>query len=156
MKSLSQARTQPSDDDDRALVARLTNLAPIAAANDTQSGVTAIEARALALAAEAVLGRAHAEDRDRLAPLFTEADSAQCLRMAKLNLYQCMAVAGPQYEDMYCMGQHALYDTGACVDQAAHGGGAVSVAAASPRGDDYGRSSYTTLSSHRSLRIDPN
>ena len=53
--------------------------------------------------------------------------------MAKLDLYQCMAVAGPQYEDIYCLGQHALADTGQCVDQAAHGGADSSVAMLSPR-----------------------
>jgi len=60
-----------------------------------------------------------------LTPLLADADSAECLRLAKLNLYQCMAVAGPQYEDIYCLGQHALMDTSVCVDRAAHahGGG---------------------------------
>jgi hypothetical protein len=94
---------------------------------------TRLEAKALALAAESVLGHAHGADRARLSPLLTEADSAYCLKMAKLNLYQCMAVAGPQYEDIYCLGRHALYDTAECVDTAAHGGGAVDVAMLSPR-----------------------
>jgi hypothetical protein len=40
--------------------------------------------------------------------------------MAKLNLYQCLASAGPQYEDIYCLGQHAMIDPGQCVADAAH------------------------------------
>jgi hypothetical protein len=35
--------------------------------------------------------------------------------MAKLNLYQCLAVAKPNYEDVFCMGQHGMADTGACL-----------------------------------------
>jgi hypothetical protein len=35
--------------------------------------------------------------------------------MAKLNLYQCLAVAKPHYEDVFCLGQHAMIDTGHCL-----------------------------------------
>lgn len=164
VKTLSRERAAPSDDDDRAMMARLVDANAAPGAGDANAGITPIEAKALALAAEAVLGRAHAVDRDRLAPLFVDAGSAQCLRMAKLNLYQCVAVAGPQYEDVYCMGQHALYDTGQCVDEAVHGG-AVSVAAATPRGADgmrpnydgqtYGGPGYQPLVAHHPLRSDP-
>jgi hypothetical protein len=118
---------------------------------DAQAGYTAIEARALALAAESVLGRAHSAERDRLTPLFSEADSAECLRMAKLNLYQCMAVAGPQYEDVFCMGQHALTDTARCVAVAAHGSGA-QMASLGPKP---ATAAYAPLGAHRSLQIDP-
>jgi hypothetical protein len=41
-----------------------------------------------------------------------------CLRMAKLNLYQCLASAGPHYEDIYCLGQHAMMETAQCVTEA--------------------------------------
>jgi hypothetical protein len=112
--------------------------------------VTPIEARALALAAESVLGRAHGVDRDRLTPLFSEVDSAECLRIAKLNLYQCMAVAGPQYEDIYCMGQHALTDTASCVAGAAHGG--QTQAAADPTQD----SGYVQMAARQALKPNRN
>ena len=39
--------------------------------------------------------------------------------MAKLNLYQCLAVARPNYEDVFCLGQHAMMDTGRCMIRAA-------------------------------------
>ena len=39
--------------------------------------------------------------------------------MSKLNLYQCLAVAKPHYEDVFCLGQHVLIDTGQCVMKAA-------------------------------------
>jgi hypothetical protein len=35
--------------------------------------------------------------------------------MSKLNLYQCLAVAKPHYEDVFCLGQHVMMDTGACL-----------------------------------------
>ena len=39
--------------------------------------------------------------------------------MSKLNLYQCLAVARPWYEDMFCLGVHAVTDTGECIAKAA-------------------------------------
>lgn len=66
--------------------------------------------RAVALAALNVLGEG-AEGRQ----LMSEPRTASCLRIAKLNLYQCLAAAGPQYEDIFCLGQHAMADTGQCV-----------------------------------------
>jgi hypothetical protein len=76
---------------------------------------TATVARGLALAALAVLGAAGDESVDQLTPVLSEPTSAQCLKMAKLNLYQCLAVAGPHYEGLFCLGRHGLMDTGQCV-----------------------------------------
>jgi hypothetical protein len=157
VKGLSHTRAAPSEEDNQAMMQGLAGADPRTVADDAPAGYSALEARALALAAESVLGHAQGADRDRLSPLLTEADGAECLRMSKLNLYQCMAVAGPQYEDIYCLGQHAMLDTGACVDHAAHDGGAANatVAQLSPRADTP-RATYIPLSAHRSLRIDPN
>jgi hypothetical protein len=156
VKSLSKERAEPSDSDNQAMMVKVaeTPLAPFG--SDDAPRYTAVEARSLALAAESILGHARGADRDRLSPLLTETSGAFCLKMAKLNLYQCMAVAGPQYEDIFCMGQHAMYDTGQCVDQAAHHGGAsTTIASLSPRPTGE-RALYTPLAAHRSLRIDPN
>ncbi len=76
---------------------------------------TALVARSLALAALAVLGAAGDESADQLTPVLSEATNAQCLTMAKLNLNQCLAVAGPHYEGLYCLGRHGLMETGQCV-----------------------------------------
>lgn len=73
-----------------------------------------VVARGVALAALSVLGE---EGRGRA--LLSDARSASCLRLAKLNLYQCLASAGPQYEDIFCLGQHAMIDPGQCVVEAA-------------------------------------
>jgi hypothetical protein len=66
--------------------------------------------RAVAVAALNVLGEGGEGRR-----LMSEPRTASCLHMAKLNLYQCLSAAGPQYEDIYCLGQHAMSDTGQCV-----------------------------------------
>jgi hypothetical protein len=154
VKSLSASRILPSEADNQAMMEALAGLDTRTVSDDAPAGFSAIEAKALALAAESVLGRAGGAERDRLSPLFTETSSAQCLRMAKLNLYQCMAVAGPQYEDIFCMGQHAMLDTGKCVAEAANGGATSSLASLSPRPE--GQSSYTPLVAHHALRVEAN
>jgi hypothetical protein len=77
-------------------------------------GSSPVVTRGVALAALSVLGEA-----DRGRALMSEPRTASCLRLAKLNLYQCLASAGPQYEDIYCLGQHAMIDPGQCVADAA-------------------------------------
>ncbi|MGI8839864.1 MAG: hypothetical protein ACR2F8_03625 [Caulobacteraceae bacterium] len=76
---------------------------------------TPLVARALQVAAIAALGEAGDEAYDELAALAVDDNTASCLHIAKLNLYQCLAVAKPNYEDIFCTGQHALADTGACL-----------------------------------------
>ncbi len=71
--------------------------------------------RGLAVAALAALGEAGDERLDSLTPLMTDAPTATCLNTAKLNLYQCLAGARPNYEDIFCLGQHVMMDTGQCV-----------------------------------------
>jgi hypothetical protein len=117
VKSLSSSRLTPSDSDNAHLIATVTG--PSAAGAGEAPQPTAIVVRAMALAAEAELGAARNDDLPRLQPLLSENSTSSCLRMSKLNLYQCMAVAGPQYEDVFCLGQHALMDTGQCVTKAA-------------------------------------
>jgi hypothetical protein len=78
--------------------------------------------RGLALAALAILGRTGDGKEAEYEALLHDASSADCLKMAKLNLNQCLAVAGPNYEDAYCAGRHAVSDTGACIAHAAAGG----------------------------------
>jgi hypothetical protein len=159
VKARSAERAAPSDDDNQAMLAALVAADPSGAADTGQGAFTPIEARSLALAAESVLGRAHSADRDRLTPLFSDVDSAECLRMAKLDLYQCMAVAGPQYEDIYCLGQHAMLETAKCVAGAAHGVGAPQVVASlspRPEGASASSASYVPLAAHYRVKIDPN
>jgi hypothetical protein len=80
--------------------------------------------RGLALAALAILGRTGDDKEANFEALLHDATGADCLKMAKLNLNQCLAVAGPHYEDVYCAGRHGVGETGGCVAAAANGTGA--------------------------------
>lgn len=75
--------------------------------------------RGLAVAALAALGAAGDENLASIDALSADPATNSCLNMAKLNLYQCLAVSKPHYEDIFCLGQHILIDTGACVIKAA-------------------------------------
>jgi len=71
--------------------------------------------RALAVAAIAILGEGGETRADAMTQMLGEDDGPRCLGMSKLNLYQCLAVAKPYYEDVFCLGQHVLMDTGQCL-----------------------------------------
>jgi hypothetical protein len=75
--------------------------------------------RGLAIAALAALGQAGDAELPQLTALMNEPNIGRCMSMSKLNLYQCLAVARPHYEDVFCLGQHAMMDTGRCVIKAA-------------------------------------
>jgi hypothetical protein len=75
--------------------------------------------RSLALAALAVLGWAGDDQSAITGPLVADPSDAACLGMAKLNLYQCLAVSKPHYEDVFCLGQHVMSDTAQCIEIAA-------------------------------------
>ena len=72
-------------------------------------------ARGMAVAAMAVLGKASDADLQTVTPLLNDPGASDCFNIAKLNLYQCLAVARPYYEDIYCLGLHAMGDAGKCV-----------------------------------------
>ncbi len=129
LKAISSSRFTPSDGDNAHLIQVVAGSSQSAGVEAAQPTPTVL--RALALAAEADLGAAKDGDLPKLQPLLAERATTDCLRIAKLNLYQCMAVAGPQYEDVFCLGQHELMDTAQCVTKAV-GEPAPGVAMASP------------------------
>jgi hypothetical protein len=109
VERISTAGYQPSRDDPAELRTAL-------AEGGRRGGApSAVVARGVALAALSVLG----ED-GRARSLMSEPRAGSCLRIAKLNLYQCLASAGPNYEDIFCLGQHAMMDPGQCVVDATH------------------------------------
>jgi hypothetical protein len=77
--------------------------------------------RGLAIAALAVLGAAGDDNAVNIQTLLDESVGPYCLKMSKLNLYQCLAVAKPHYEDVFCLGQHILMDAGQCITKVAGG-----------------------------------
>jgi hypothetical protein len=111
-------------DPERLLAARrsVSGEAPIPLPNTplpNSAGNTPLIAHALQLAAIAALGEATDDAYDQLAGVAVDGDTQDCLSAAKRNFHQCLAVAKPNYEDIFCMGQHGLRDTGACLAKAA-------------------------------------
>jgi hypothetical protein len=127
VKAMSNALFTPGDDDSGRLIQSATAPRADSGANGFNAGAeggaafTPVTVRAAALAALAVLGAAGDDDVGHLDKVVHEPKTGFCMKMAKLNLYQCLAVAGPHYEDVFCLGQHALIDTAQCVTEAAGG-----------------------------------
>jgi hypothetical protein len=115
IKALSDEKFDPVDSD----TARLFEAMDAAVERPAAVSAGPVVQRGLALAALAVLGASGDDQLERFQPLLAEPKSTQCLHMAKLNLFQCLAVARPQYEDIFCLGQHAMMDPGQCVADAA-------------------------------------
>ena len=114
LKARSASRETLGEDGGRTLLASLATLRGDAN-GDAETRVTPVVQRGLTLAALAVLGYAGEDQSEALSSILTETDNAQCVKMARLNLYQCLSVAGPQYEDIFCLGQHAMMETARCV-----------------------------------------
>ncbi|HEY0649047.1 hypothetical protein [Phenylobacterium sp.] len=119
-KSLSAAAMAGSVDETARLQLASTGAAPLAApaAQAVSPPYTQTVVRALAVAALAVLGEAGDANVSTVMGLVTEPNVGMCMNMSKLNLYQCLAVARPHYEDVFCLGQHAMMDTGRCMIRA--------------------------------------
>lgn len=103
VKRISTAGYRPNADDRARLTAAV-------AEGDRRGGASPVVSRGVALAALTVLGQ---EGQGR--SLLSEPRSGTCLRWAKMNFHQCLASAGTQYEDIYCLGVHAMAETGQCV-----------------------------------------
>jgi hypothetical protein len=71
--------------------------------------------RSLAVAALGALGYGDDAHDQQVLPLMADPATGNCLKLSKLNLYQCLAVAKPYYEDVFCLGRHVMEDTGACL-----------------------------------------
>jgi hypothetical protein len=72
-------------------------------------------ARALQIAAIAALGEATDAEYDHLASISGDLETELCLGRAKRDLYQCLAVAKPNYEDIFCMARHEMLQPASCL-----------------------------------------
>ena len=71
--------------------------------------------RATALAALAAIGQAGDDMADHLGWLAEDYFTQHCLAHAKNELNECLAVAKPNYEDIFCLGEPTMMYTGECV-----------------------------------------
>jgi hypothetical protein len=133
-KLISQTEVEPSRDDTKLMMTSLVDYRTHgqSAGGEVGGAPSVVVAKGLALAALMVLGEADEAHLSRLSPLLADAKNADCLNMAKLNLFQCLSVAGPEYEDVFCLGEHAMTDTGQCV-VAASGSPIVAAEPVAPR-----------------------
>lgn len=117
---LASGASYPGDPAEVSLLQQAaTGAAPMSLAPRTaRPPYPATVVRALAVAALAALGYADDASLAQVMPILAETNTGACLNMSKLNLYQCLAVAKPHYEDVFCMGQHVLMDTGMCLMRA--------------------------------------
>jgi hypothetical protein len=118
-KALSASPLPPEASESTRLMQAANAGAPLGLAGaPAPPPYTPVVLRSLAVAALAALGEAGDENTDLIMPLLSDPISGSCLNMAKLNLYQCLAVAKPHYEDIFCLGQHIMMDTGQCLIRA--------------------------------------
>jgi hypothetical protein len=116
IKALATAPMPATLDETGSLQRAVTGEAPLGLAPDPASPpYSPVIVRAVALAALAAIGQAGDDQADNLTWLVEDYYTAHCLAEAKLALHECLAVAKPNYEDIFCLGQHAMHDTGACV-----------------------------------------
>lgn len=115
-KSLSDQPLDPPPEAESRMQLASTGAMPLMINGAANPGPYApVVDRALSVAAMAALGEGSNDYSDQLMALLDDPDEDECLHSAKLNLYQCLAVAKPHYEDVFCMGQHVLMDTGQCI-----------------------------------------
>ncbi len=120
VEAAGKAPPPPAGERIDALQRAISGAAPLQGpASPAQPPYTPLVAHAVQLAAIAALGEAGDGSYDQLSMLAADDGADTCLHMAKLNLYQCLAVAKPHYEDVFCMGQHGMIDTGACLTRSA-------------------------------------
>lgn len=116
VKRLSTTQRSSPGSETQTLDLMVAGEPPGGAALDPAPGpYTGLVVRAVALAALASIGQADDEAAPRLGWLTDDYYLDHCLAEAKLALFECLAVARPNYEDVFCLGQHAMKDTGACM-----------------------------------------
>lgn len=106
VKQISSAGYRPVAGDEARLYAAVD-------AGRRGGAASPVVARGLAVAALTVLG-----EGAKAKSLLNEPKSGMCLRVAKLNLYQCLASAGPYYEDIYCLAMHGMMEPSSCATKA--------------------------------------
>ncbi len=116
-KDLSVPR-QPSADESMRLLAAAHNGTGLVSEHALRGApYTPAVVNALAIAALAALGAAGDDARANTDALTTESNNEFCLTMSKLMLYQCLAAAKPNYEDIFCTGRHIVRDLAQCTAQ---------------------------------------
>ncbi|MDC7683833.1 hypothetical protein PQU92_11130 [Asticcacaulis sp. BYS171W] len=73
--------------------------------------------RALAIAAISILGEGTGANEEAVTAMLNDGASPRCLGESKLMLNQCLAASRFHFDDVFCIGQHILMDTGNCIGE---------------------------------------
>lgn len=74
--------------------------------------------RILSIAALRAIGDDNRFTEDSLQSLLADPLAQRCIEWARVNLAQCVAAAHFEYEDSFCIAQHALIDVSQCLEAA--------------------------------------
>ncbi|HEY4585329.1 MAG TPA: hypothetical protein VIG84_02935 [Brevundimonas sp.] len=117
-KSLSAVPRLPSAEDSARLFAAANSGTGLnLAAAQRGAPFTPAVVNSLAIAALAALGAAGEDAKANTDALTTESNNEFCINMSKLMLFQCLAAAKPNYEDIFCAGRHIVRDMAQCTAQ---------------------------------------
>ncbi|VTO13340.1 hypothetical protein [Brevundimonas vancanneytii] len=117
-KSLSAVPRLPSAEDSARLFAAAHSGSGLnLTAAQRGAPFTPAIVNSLAIAALAALGAAGEDAKANTDALTTESNNEFCLSMSKLMLFQCLAAAKPNYEDIFCAGRHVVRDLAQCTSQ---------------------------------------
>jgi hypothetical protein len=115
VKQLSVTSRSVSADEEDQLRAAAVGQVVAGAQRPAAPPYSPLVIRATALAALAAIGQAGDDMVDRLSWLSEDYFTEHCLGHAKRELNECLAVAKPNYEDIFCLGQPTMMYTGECV-----------------------------------------
>lgn len=131
VKSLAVTQRSAAQADRAALELRIGgDASAIPPIQPAQPPYTSLVTHAIALAALAAIGQAGDSQAANLAWLTDDYFMDHCAAETKLSLFECLAVAKPNYEDVFCLGTHAMKDTGACLVRSADGAVPIEIATA--------------------------
>ncbi|RSB47528.1 hypothetical protein [Brevundimonas sp. 357] len=117
-KSLSAVPRLPSAEDSARLFAAANSGSGLnLTAAQRGAPFTPAIVNSLAIAALAALGAAGEDAKANTDALTSESNNEFCLNMSKLMLFQCLAAAKPNYEDIFCAGRHVVRDLAQCTSQ---------------------------------------
>lgn len=117
-KSLSAVPRLPSAEDSARLFAAANSGTGLnLSAAQRGAPFTPAVVNSLAIAALAALGAAGEDAKANTDALTTESNNEFCINMSKLMLFQCLAAAKPNYEDIFCAGRHIVRDMAQCTAQ---------------------------------------
>jgi hypothetical protein len=120
LAAVKRLSAEPVAASDAMINSTMTETAASTAADPAAAfAASGIMTKSLALAALMIINESRSEAAFMDGPFSRDPATDCCLRMVKINLNQCLASAGPHYEDVFCIGKHPVEETASCIRKAA-------------------------------------